>query len=375
MKKSSFILLSAFLIFSIFASAQDKLSGTTDSLSHTHISLGAVEITAASGSNKSVLSQPAAIGKLNAVELNRGNGLFLDDAINTNIPGVTMARRSVSGGQQINIRGYGGGNGSRGANNNFDNEGIKAYLNGIPLTDAEGITLLDDIDFGSIGGVEITKGPAGSLYGLAIAGVVNLKTIAPPAGSVSIGQNVLIGNYGLRRYTTSLAMGGKQASLLVSYGRQTSDGYYDAHAASHKDFVSIAGTMQPNKKERIVYYFGYANSYDQRAGELTIEQFQNQDYSGNPAYIKNDGHSQIISARAGVSHSYNFNSHLSNTTSVFVTGMSSNASSAAGWTDKTPINYGFRSTFDTRYPLRRTGFSLSGLTGLEAHEQSGQVVG
>ena len=67
----------------------------------------------------------------------------------------------------------------RGINSNFDGRGVKVYLNGIPITDAEGITVLDDIDFGSIGNVEITKGPSGTLYGLAIAGVVNMQTIRP----------------------------------------------------------------------------------------------------------------------------------------------------------------------------------------------------
>ncbi|HEU4609722.1 MAG TPA: TonB-dependent receptor plug domain-containing protein, partial [Chitinophagaceae bacterium] len=149
-----------------------------------------VEITATSNQNKQLLYIPSSITKLTTTELKRGTGLFLDDAINSNIPGVTMNRRSVAAGQQFNIRGYGNGVGFRGANNNFDGLGYKVYLNGIPITDAEGITLMDDIDFGSVGNVEVSKGPSGTLYGLAIAGVVNLETIKPERGKVSIGQDV-----------------------------------------------------------------------------------------------------------------------------------------------------------------------------------------
>ena len=120
--------------------------------------LDKVEITATSNPNKQLLYQPVSITKLNKAELNRGNGLFLDDAINGNVPGVTMNRRSVSGGQQFNIRGYGNGvRGTNGASSNFDGQGYKVYLNGIPITDAEGITVLDDIDFNSIGNVEVVK--------------------------------------------------------------------------------------------------------------------------------------------------------------------------------------------------------------------------
>jgi iron complex outermembrane recepter protein len=59
-----------------------------------------VEISATSNINKALLYQPSSITKLTPLELNRGTGLYLDDAIQTNVPGVTMNRRSVSGGQQ-----------------------------------------------------------------------------------------------------------------------------------------------------------------------------------------------------------------------------------------------------------------------------------
>jgi iron complex outermembrane receptor protein len=70
-----------------------------------------------------------------------------------------MNRRTVSGGQQFNIRGYGNGSrGTRGISSNFDGQGYKVYLNDIPITDAEGNTTLDDIDYASIDNAEIVKG-------------------------------------------------------------------------------------------------------------------------------------------------------------------------------------------------------------------------
>jgi iron complex outermembrane receptor protein len=337
-------------------------------------SLNEVEITATSTQNKSILHQPASITKLSPVELKRNTGLFLDDAINTNAPGVSMERRTVSAGQQFNIRGYGNGTrGTNGVNSNFDGQGYKVYLNGIPVTDAEGITLMDDIDFGSIGDVEITKGPSGTLNGLAIAGVVNLKTIKPEKGRTSIGQDVLIGSYGLQRFTTHFRVGGKRSSLLLNYGHQESDGFM-THTASHKDFINIAGDFQPNEKQTVNTYFGYSNSYDQRGGELTIAQYNAQNYSGNPVYIKNNAHSEIIGFRFGAGHTYRFNNHLANTTTVFASGISNNSSSAAGWTDKDPINFGLRSTLDTRFALSEN-FGLSGITGVETQSQRAQTIG
>ena len=241
-----------------------------------------VEITATSNTNKSLLSQPASITKLSTTELKRGDGLFLAEAINANVPGVIMNRRAVSSGQQFNIRGYGNGaRGTNGVSSNFDGQGYKVYLNGIPITDAEGITLMDDIDFGSIGNVEVTKGPAGSLFGLAIAGVVNLKTVKPERGTTSIGQEVLIGNYGLQRFTTRFQTSKEKSSLLINYGRQKSDGFM-LHTNSEKTFISLAGDVDPNEKQHISYYASYSDSYDQRGGELTIAQYNNHDYQAIP---------------------------------------------------------------------------------------------
>lgn len=336
--------------------------------------LNEIEITATSNQNKSILYQPVSITKLTAVELKRSTGLFLDDAINSNVPGVSMNRRAVSSGQQFNIRGYGNGTrGTRGVSSNFDGQGYKVYLNGIPVTDAEGITTMDDLDFGSIGNVEVTKGPAGTIYGLAIAGAVNLKTIKPEAGKTSIGQDVLIGNYGLQRYTTHFARGGDHASLLVNYGHQKSDGF-TIHNASKKDFVNIVGDFQPNTKQSITSYFGYSNSYDERSGELTITQYESNDYSGNIEYIKRNGHSNVYTVRAGLGHTYAFNNQISNTTTVFGTAFNSNASSAAGWTDKATTNFGLRSVFETKFAINDK-VSLSGITGVESQRQNGSTIG
>lgn len=344
------------------------------SLSSSTQILREVEITATSNQNKMLLSQPASIAKLGTTEIKRSTGLFLDDAINANIPGVFMQRRTVSAGQQFNIRGYGGGSpGNRGSNNNFDQLGVKAYLNGIPITDAEGITLMDDIDFGSIGNVEIIKGPSGSLYGLAIAGVINLQTMKPAKGKTSIGQDVLLGSYGLNRFTTHLQTSTEKSSLLINYGKQNYDGFMP-HTASTKDFVNVMGDFQLSDKQSLTAYVAWSNSYDQRNGELTIDQYNNFDYTGNPAYIKNNAHSNVISFRAGLGHTYKIATGFSNTTSVFGTGLNSNVSSAGGWTDKAPINYGFRSVFDLNFDLGNM-IHLSGITGIEAQKQHAQIIG
>ena len=333
-----------------------------------------VEITAVSNTNKSLLYQPQSITKLSEKELKRSTGLFFDDIINLNVPGVSFERRTVNAGQSFNIRGYGNGTrGIKGASSNFDGQGYKVYLNGIPVTDAEGITVMDDIDFGSISNVEVTKGPAGTLYGLAIAGAVNLKTIKPEKGKTALGQDILVGDYGLQRYTTNLQTAGERSSLLVNYGNQKSTGYL-IHNASEKDFVNVIAEFQPKEKQVLSTYLGFTNSYDERGGEQTIAQYEAKSDTGNLEYVKRNGHSKLISFRAGVGHNYAFNNWLSNFTTVFGTGLVSDVSSAGGWTDKLSLNYGARTSFDTKFTLSKK-VNLSGITGMELQRQNASTIG
>lgn len=360
-------------IISIYFISIGWATAQSDSTKSKLLMLNEVEITATSNRNKSLLYQPLSVIKLNETELKRGNGLYLDDAINQNVPGVFMQRRSISGGQYFNIRGYGNGFGGFKLGSNFDGQGTKVYLNGIPITDAEGISVMDDIDFNSVGNVEVVKGPSGTLYGLAIAGVVNLQMQKAEQGKVSIGQDVMFGSYGLSRLTSHVLIGGERSSILINYGHQSNDGFA-IHTASHKDFVNVVGEFQPNNKQTINTYFGYSNSYDERQGELTILQYDTLDYSGNPRYIKNDAHSNVISFRAGVGSTYHFNEKLSNTTTVFGSGVSNNASSASGWTDKSPLNFGARTTFDMHYALNDQ-YTLTGIAGGEIQHQDAQSIG
>ena len=335
--------------------------------------LNNVEITATPSQNKSLLYQPVSITKLTTLELKRGQGIFLDDAIQTSVPGVQMNRRTVSGGQQFNIRGYGNGSrGTRGISSNFDGQGYKVYLNGIPVTDAEGITTLDDIDYGAVGSAEIVKGPSGTLYGQAIAGAVNLKINSAEKGKTSLTQQTMFGNYGLKRFTTILQAGGERSSIMLTYGRQKSDGF-SIHNSSNKDFVNFVGDFMPNEKQTITTFIGYTNSYDERLGELTLAQWAAKDYSGNPEYIKRNAHSHVSTFRAGLAHTYMFSKKVANTTSIFGTGFRSDVSSAGGWTDKSTVNYGFRTSFDTKFSIGKG--SLSGITGMEVQRQDAQLIG
>ncbi|MEO8168615.1 MAG: TonB-dependent receptor plug domain-containing protein, partial [bacterium] len=244
-------------------SLNDKNKSLTIQLTPITLTLTGVEVV---GSTQ--LSKAQSIGQLTPKDLARANGLTLENSINT-IPGVFMQSRTPWGGQRISIRGY-----YPNFSTNSNGFGYQLFVNNIPVTDATGLTIMDDIDFSTLGNVEVIKGPASSLYGSQIAGTVNLTTAKPVSGQTSIDEQAIGGSYGLFRNNISLQSGGENSDITVNYGHQTYKGFRE-HTASQKDFVRFTGDVRPNENQTLSSYFSFSRSYEEIAGELDSADFYN----------------------------------------------------------------------------------------------------
>jgi iron complex outermembrane receptor protein len=314
-------------------------------------SLSAVNVMAAP--ERPTIEQPQSVSVLSPRDLQRSSGLFLDQALNL-VPGVRMERRTMSGGQRITIRGYASGNDA----GNFVGLGYKAYYNGIPITDAEGQTVLDDIDFANLGRVEVIRGPASSIYGAGIGGVVNLYTAEPHRLGMHVVQGLTGGSDGLFRSDTRLENVSSTATTMIGYGHQGYDSYR-IHSGSTKDYGSFLGDFRPSDRRTISTFVSYAHSRDNRAGELDSAQFAQELNTGEDRYLDNDAHQDIESFRAGVTHRYRFNDHVENVATAYYSGNVLEDVYAAGLNSKSNQNFGARVVFNTDFanptlPLRGT---------------------
>lgn len=306
------------------------------------------------------VAQPLSVASLSRTELDRGPGVFLDDALNA-IPGVRMERRTMSGGQRITIRGYGN-------RTNFDGSGFKALLNGVPITDAEGVTMMDDIDFATLGQVDVIRGPASSLYGAGIGGVVNLYTLRPTRAGTSVEQELLSGADGLLRSDTRIGSVGNNSTLLVNYGHQGYDSYR-VQSASTKDHAMFLGDFRPSDRRTISAFLTYANSYDERAGQLDSASFFNKKNVGETPYINNDGHNRMESVRVGVTHSYKINSRFENVVTGYFSGVAREDVFAVGINPRSNQTFGARAVINSRF--MPSGRPITGVTGFD-FEQTNQ---
>ncbi|HTI90023.1 MAG TPA: TonB-dependent receptor plug domain-containing protein [Puia sp.] len=276
------------------------------------------------------------IGMLTPVDFHRNNGLSLENSLNL-IPGVVMQSRSAFGGQRISIRGYGN-------NTNFNGQGVQVLLNNIPVTDATGTTILDDVDFTTLGKVEVIKGPASSLYGSGIAGVVNLYTLKPQPSQTRFVEENTFGSYGLWRNNTRIETAGEHSALVFNYGHQESEGFR-RHSASSKDYAQMSGDFYVSDKSTISTYFAYARSHEELAGEMDSLQFYGKQKWSDPAYLVNNSKVDIESFRGGVTSDYKIDGHFSNLSTVFFNGYTLNSPFAHGLTDNQAFTFGGRTGF------------------------------
>ena len=294
------------------------------------------------------------IGALSYQDLNRADGLSLENSINT-IPGVFMRSRTAWGGAQITIRGY-----YPNFSQNSNGYGSQVFLNNIPVTDATGLTILDDIDFSSLGSVEVIKGPASSEYGSFIAGTLNLQTAKPTPNQTGFEEEAIGGSYGLFRDNTTFHTANDNSAIVADYGHQTYNSFRP-NSISKKDYVRFNGDFLAGTNQTISTYFSYNHSFEQLSGEIDSTDFYNKKAIDNPVYAANNSFIKIESFRLGATDDYWISNQFDNQTTVFGTGQTMGQPYAHGFNDYNRFSFGARSTFG--FHERFDDISISGKTG------------
>ena len=295
------------------------------------------------------IERAESVSTLSLTDLNKQTGLRLMDALNT-VPGVEMQTRSPFGGQRITIRGY---YPNAGNNTNFNGLGYQLYLNNIPATDATGTTIMDDIDFATLGKVEVIKGPS-PLYGNEIAGVVNLYSERPQRNGTTLSEQLVGGSYGLFRSSTSIATQSDNVDLKLNYGHQSYDSFRPQDA-SQKDYVSVASHYKISDSDMVSAYFSYNSSDEELAGGLDADDFYARRAIASPNYVANDGGVIIESFRSGVTSYHSFSDRFWNKTTLFATGHTLDQRFAHGFTYHENLNFGARTNFTYQQQFESIG--------------------
>ena len=293
--------------------------------------------------NSSIKNMPAAVTVLNKASLDRYGSESFIPAMNT-VPGVKMDERSP-GSYRLSIR----GNLLR---STFGVRNVKIYWNGIPFTDANGNTYINELAFNNIGKIELLKGPSGSLYGSGTGGVVLLTGNFSSIKEKSFTVQATGGSYGLFSTNAAYNQSGKNSITSLSFSHQQSDGYR-RHTNTRRDVANFTGTYFISTKQNISANIFYSDLYYQTPGALTVAEMNSDPRQARPAAgINKSAEAQkaalyLKTLYAGFANEYRFNSSWNNTTSIYFSNTIFRNPTIRNYERKTEQGIGLRSV--TKY--------------------------
>ena len=206
---------------------------------------------------------PGAVSVIDSTLLGGFRPALGADEILAGVPGLYVANRyNFSLDQRLSIRGFG-------ARSNFGVRGIKIVLDGVPQTLPDGQTQLTNVDWGSLGRVEVLRGP-GSLYGNSSGGVIALESERAGAGPIAGTVKVHAGSFGLLRWLGSTSGRVGRLGLAGSAGGFSTDGFRQ-HSAARA--IQLSGRAQYLLSDRttIALQAAHADAPEaQNPGALTV---------------------------------------------------------------------------------------------------------
>ncbi|MBN8674370.1 MAG: TonB-dependent receptor [Chitinophagales bacterium] len=239
-------------------------------------------------------------------QLEKNGGRTLGELLNT-VSGTTIigANNILGTNQTVSIRGASAGN-------------VLLLLDGIPVNDPSVISNYFDLNFissGQVERIEILKGGQSTLYGSdAVAGVINIISKKPAAGTFNIYGDITGGSYNTLQQNLGFSTRGKQADLSFNYTHLGSDGFSTAYDENKTGLFDKDGIEQNTVSGKLGFQVSpkikatLFSSYSRYKTDLDASAFtDDRDYTG---LNKNTqaGTSIVYKHKLGSLHAtYNYN--------------------------------------------------------------------
>jgi iron complex outermembrane receptor protein len=213
-------------------------------------------------SEQPMLSVPASVSVITPAQLRLQPDNSLVSAVNT-VPGVRMEERSP-GSYRLSIRGSL-------LRSPFGIRDVKIYYDELPLTDAGGNTYLNAIDFNSVQGIEVLKGPDGSLFGANSGGVVLISPVNRYDNTSFVTAGLSGGSYGLVHENVGLQNVSKNNQFNFNQSYETYHGYR-VHSDTYRHYFQASDKLTYGNNNSLKILGFYSDLSYETPGGLTLAQ-------------------------------------------------------------------------------------------------------
>jgi iron complex outermembrane recepter protein len=293
--------LAVYLLLPTFIFAQneeEKHEGKEDTLKY---EINQVVVTGTRTQEK-IIDIPYSVFKVDRVELNYGKKETARDVLQ-DVPGLFLQTRYGNHDLRISLRGYG-------SRSNTGVRGVRILQDGIPVSEPDGESIVDDIDFTSLSSVEVVKGNLSALYANAPGGVINFVTdITFPESFVTSSNQ--FGGYGLRQNGLKLGLATSGYRFFLSYN-YTNGSRYRPHSNDYQHLVNTVYQGYIGTKSLLTILGAYSYSSIKLPGSLTQSEYSADPFQADPLAISQDYKDNTRKGRLGIKFETSFGQNNSN---------------------------------------------------------------
>lgn len=269
--------------------------------------------------------------------INETPGVFIHSgAINTN---------------RITIRGVG-------SRTLYGSNKIRAYFNGIPITNGVGETTIDFFDPGDLQSLEIIKGPKATAYGTNLGGTLLLSSKQAAVGETILKSNLTLGSFGLLKNTVSFATSNEKLSLNLHYDKLETDGARENNQYDRETLL-LTSTYRFNPKNEISLLVNYVDYFAQIPSSIGKTAFETNPSQAAFTWREAQGFEKNKQILTGLSYTHRFSESFKNTSSVFYTYLDHYEPRPFNILEEFTNGYGVRSVFDKGFIFLSNKASLS----------------
>ena len=238
---------------------------------------------------------PASIDRIGGDDVRDGRAqINISESLGA-VPGLLARdRQNYAQDVQISVRGFG-------ARSTFGIRGVRIYVDGIPATLPDGQGQISNVDLGSVGRIEVLRGPFSALYGNSAGGVIQIFT-EEGADTPTFSFGTAGGSDGVLRLGAKASGTAGNLGYVASVSRFTTDGYRD-HSATERKLANGKLTLRPDADSKLTFV---ANAISMPTAQdplgLSRAQFDANPRGVDPSALAFDTRKALSQTQAGVTY-------------------------------------------------------------------------
>jgi len=225
-----------------------------------------------------IIDIPYSVFRVDKKELSYGKKVSAKDVL-ADVPGLFLQSRYGNHDLRISIRGFG-------TRSNSGVRGVRILQDGIPESEPDGETVIDAVDFTSLGSVEVVKGNLSSLYANAPGGVINFVSDLYFLENY-FSLNNQTGKNGLRQNGFKLGLANDENRLFLSYNYRNLDGYRE-HSNEYQHLINTVYEAYLGGKTSLTVLGNFVNGLNKLPGSLTKSEFEADPFQAYPLAVSQD---------------------------------------------------------------------------------------